>query len=201
MERLGLGYEDVAAVHPGVIYVSVSGFGHEGSPCAGWPAYAPIVEAMSGVYEWGRREGEPPRPNPVGAGRHQLGPVLGDRRARRPPPPGPHGSGSARRRCDARRARVHDRRRHQPVVARAPPRPAHGADPRRLRGGRRVRRAASRAGAPVRAAGGAHRAPRVEQRRSLRHPGGLGRAPRDRRSPRARGLAWLPARARARSRS
>ena len=67
MERLGLGYEDVSAVHPGVVYVSVSGFGHEGSPYAGWPAYASIVEAMSGVYEWGRRDGEPPRPNPVGA--------------------------------------------------------------------------------------------------------------------------------------
>ena len=64
MERLGLGYEDVAAVHPGVIYVSVSGFGHEGSPYAGWPACASIVEAMSGVYEWGRRRGNRHDPTP-----------------------------------------------------------------------------------------------------------------------------------------
>jgi len=67
MERLGLGYEAISAVHPAVVYVSVSGFGHEDSPYGSWPAYASIVEAMSGVYEWGRRDGEAPRPNPVGA--------------------------------------------------------------------------------------------------------------------------------------
>ncbi len=68
MDRLGLGYEAVRAVHPATIYVSVSGFGNaEGSPYREWPAYASIVEAMSGIYEWARRPGEPPRPNPVGA--------------------------------------------------------------------------------------------------------------------------------------
>ena len=68
MDRLGLGYEDVRAVHPGVIYVSVSGFGNRGdSPYRDWPAYASIVEAMSGIYAWAQRPGEPPRPNPVGA--------------------------------------------------------------------------------------------------------------------------------------
>ena len=68
MDRLGLGYEDVRAVHPGVIYVSVSGFGNRGdSPYREWPAYASIVEAMSGIYAWAQRPGEPPRPNPVGA--------------------------------------------------------------------------------------------------------------------------------------
>jgi crotonobetainyl-CoA:carnitine CoA-transferase CaiB-like acyl-CoA transferase len=68
MDRLGLGYEVVADRHPAAIYVSVSGFGNTGeTPYRDWPAYASIVEAMSGVYEWGRRPGEPPRPNPVGA--------------------------------------------------------------------------------------------------------------------------------------
>ena len=68
MDRLGLGYEDVRAVHPGVIYVSVSGFGNrDDSPYREWPAYASIVEAMSGIYAWAQRPGEPPRPNPVGA--------------------------------------------------------------------------------------------------------------------------------------
>jgi len=68
MDRLGLGYEGIRAVHPGVIYVSVSGFGNrDDSPYREWPAYASIVEAMSGIYAWAQRPGEPPRPNPMGA--------------------------------------------------------------------------------------------------------------------------------------
>src|SRR5438045_5427934 len=67
MERLGLGYDDVRAVHPGVIYAAVSGFGSNGSPYGSWPAYASIVEAMSGIYDYTRRPDEPPRANPVGA--------------------------------------------------------------------------------------------------------------------------------------
>ncbi len=67
MERLGLGYEAVRAVHPSVIYASVSGFGGNGSPYGSWPAYASIVEAMSGIYDYTRRPGEAPRANPVGA--------------------------------------------------------------------------------------------------------------------------------------
>jgi len=67
MDRLGLSYQAVRAVHPGVIYASVSGFGSNGSPYGSWPAYASIVEAMSGIYDYTRRPGEPPRANPVGA--------------------------------------------------------------------------------------------------------------------------------------
>jgi crotonobetainyl-CoA:carnitine CoA-transferase CaiB-like acyl-CoA transferase len=67
MERLGLGYDAVRAAHPAVIYASVSGFGANASPYAGWPAYASIVEAMSGIYDYTRRPGEAPRANPVGA--------------------------------------------------------------------------------------------------------------------------------------
>ncbi len=67
MDRLGLGYDALAARHPAVIYVSVSGFGASGSPYESWPAYASIVEAMSGIYEFLNPPGEPPRANPVGA--------------------------------------------------------------------------------------------------------------------------------------
>jgi formyl-CoA transferase len=68
MDRLGLGYEAVAAVHPSVIYASISGFGNRGdSPYRDWPAYSAIVEAMSGIYEFTRRPGDAPRANPVGA--------------------------------------------------------------------------------------------------------------------------------------
>ena len=68
LERLGLGYDDLAALRPGLVYASVSGFGNlTESPYSAWPAYAPIVEAMSGIYEY-RREGEtPPMMAPVGA--------------------------------------------------------------------------------------------------------------------------------------
>ena len=68
MDRLGLGYRDLAAVHPPCVYVSVSGFGNTvATPYRDWPAFAPIVEAMSGIYEVKREDGEPPRVAPVGA--------------------------------------------------------------------------------------------------------------------------------------
>jgi len=67
MARLGLGYADVAAVAPRVIYLSISGFGNAPTPYAGWPAYAPVVEAMSGIYEYKRPPGQPPVPAPAGA--------------------------------------------------------------------------------------------------------------------------------------
>ncbi|RAY16253.1 CoA transferase [Actinomadura craniellae] len=68
MARLGLGYDDVAAVHPAAIYLSVSGFGNRAdSPYRNWPAFAPVVEAMSGIYEMKRAGDAPPTVAPVGA--------------------------------------------------------------------------------------------------------------------------------------
>jgi formyl-CoA transferase len=67
MDRFGLGYDVLAARHPAVIYLSLSGFGASGSPYSSWPAYAPIVEAMSGIYEYLNPTGQPPRAAPVGA--------------------------------------------------------------------------------------------------------------------------------------
>jgi crotonobetainyl-CoA:carnitine CoA-transferase CaiB-like acyl-CoA transferase len=68
MDRLGLGYADISAVHPGVVYLSVSGFGNTvESPYSDWPAFAPIVEAMSGIYEFKRQGDDPPVVAPVGA--------------------------------------------------------------------------------------------------------------------------------------
>jgi crotonobetainyl-CoA:carnitine CoA-transferase CaiB-like acyl-CoA transferase len=68
LARMGLGYDDVAAVHPGVVYLSISGFGNTtDTPYGAWPAYAAVAEAMSGLYEWKRPEGEPPAVSPVGA--------------------------------------------------------------------------------------------------------------------------------------
>jgi formyl-CoA transferase len=73
MAKLGLGYEDLRAVHPAVVYLSVSGFGNRPdedgnrSPYDSWPAFAPIVEAMSGIYEFKRQGDSPPVVAPVGA--------------------------------------------------------------------------------------------------------------------------------------
>jgi len=68
MKRLGLGYDDLRELHPGLVYVSVSGFGNlSSSPYGHWPAYACIAEAMAGFYEASRREDELPRIGPAGA--------------------------------------------------------------------------------------------------------------------------------------
>ncbi len=68
MARLGLSFEDVAAVHPTCVYASVSGFGSRTtSPYRDRPAFAPVVEAMSGIYEMKRQGDQPPTVSPVGA--------------------------------------------------------------------------------------------------------------------------------------
>jgi crotonobetainyl-CoA:carnitine CoA-transferase CaiB-like acyl-CoA transferase len=68
LTRMELGYDDVRAVHPKVIYLSVSGFGNTvATPYSGWPAYAAVAEAMSGMYEWKRPADQPPVVSPVGA--------------------------------------------------------------------------------------------------------------------------------------
>lgn len=66
LERLGLGWEAVHEASPRTIYVSVNGFGSSGSPYDRWPAYAPIAEAMSGIYEFKRQGDAPPLVAPVG---------------------------------------------------------------------------------------------------------------------------------------
>ncbi len=61
LAKRGLGYADLAPLRPGLVYVSISGFGQdEASPYVDWPAYAPIGEAMGGLYEPNREEGRPP---------------------------------------------------------------------------------------------------------------------------------------------
>jgi crotonobetainyl-CoA:carnitine CoA-transferase CaiB-like acyl-CoA transferase len=66
LDRLKLGYQDIAKVHPKVIYASVSGFGAGETPYAAWSAFAPVVEAMAGHYEFKRRPDSPPQVAPTG---------------------------------------------------------------------------------------------------------------------------------------
>ena len=58
LERLGLGYEQVAVKHPGVIYVRISGYGQDG-PYSQRPGYGAICEAVGGVRHM---TGDPDRP-------------------------------------------------------------------------------------------------------------------------------------------
>lgn len=69
-DRLGIGYAALAAHHPALVYVSISGFGNANDPPSPYrdrAAYAPIVEGMAGLYEYAREEGRPPRPASAGA--------------------------------------------------------------------------------------------------------------------------------------
>lgn len=60
-ERLGIGYEDVRAANPAVIYVSVTSHGSEG-PLADDPGYDPLMQARSGLMSvTGDPGGEPAR--------------------------------------------------------------------------------------------------------------------------------------------
>lgn len=59
MEKLGLGYEDLEKVNPGIIYAASSGFGHTG-PYSQKPAYDLIVQAMGGIMSLTGSPGGPP---------------------------------------------------------------------------------------------------------------------------------------------
>ena len=48
VERMGIGEEAIRAAAPGIIYVSISGFGERG-PYAAKPVYDPLVQALSGL--------------------------------------------------------------------------------------------------------------------------------------------------------
>jgi len=61
MKRLGLGYEDVAAVNPGIIYCSISGYGQSG-PYSSDPAHDHQIQAMAGMMDInGQPDGPPTR--------------------------------------------------------------------------------------------------------------------------------------------
>lgn len=58
-EKLGLGYERLSKVNPRLVYVHVTGFGHD-SPYATKPAYDGIIQAMTGLMHMTGEAGRPP---------------------------------------------------------------------------------------------------------------------------------------------
>lgn len=58
-QRLGIGYETLAACHPGLIYASISGFGQQG-PSRDLPAFDLVAQATSGLMAMtGEADGPP----------------------------------------------------------------------------------------------------------------------------------------------
>lgn len=69
MDKLGLGYEDVKAVKPDIIYASLSAYGSQPSKYMNKPAYDICAVAMSGIVDQtGEADGKPTR----------IGSVIGD---------------------------------------------------------------------------------------------------------------------------
>jgi len=63
MEKLGFGYDALCTINPGIIYVSISGFGTMPDlqgPYAGRPAYDIVAQAMGGLMYTCGQEGGPP---------------------------------------------------------------------------------------------------------------------------------------------
>jgi len=59
LKRLGLGYEDVKAVRPDIVYVHGAGYGSDG-PYAGEPAYDDLIQSASGLADLlPRTDGDP----------------------------------------------------------------------------------------------------------------------------------------------
>ena len=59
LRRIGLGYEEVAKVNPGIVYCSISGYGQTG-PYADKPAHDPQIQGMSSLMDINGEEERPP---------------------------------------------------------------------------------------------------------------------------------------------
>jgi CoA:oxalate CoA-transferase len=78
--KLGIGATDLRAINAKLVYCSISGFGQSG-PLAGWPAFAHIISAMSGMMDLERNGEAMPRVSylqaaDVLAGTHAFGAIL-----------------------------------------------------------------------------------------------------------------------------
>jgi crotonobetainyl-CoA:carnitine CoA-transferase CaiB-like acyl-CoA transferase len=62
MDRLGLGYEELRAINPSIVYVTGSGFGPDG-PYVDRPGQDLLIQSMSGLAAYGGRRSDPPTPS------------------------------------------------------------------------------------------------------------------------------------------
>jgi crotonobetainyl-CoA:carnitine CoA-transferase CaiB-like acyl-CoA transferase len=62
MDRLGIGYEDLRAVNPSIVYVAGTGFGPDG-PYADRPGQDLLIQSLSGLAAYGGRRDDPPTPS------------------------------------------------------------------------------------------------------------------------------------------
>jgi crotonobetainyl-CoA:carnitine CoA-transferase CaiB-like acyl-CoA transferase len=84
--RLGLGYEELSGLNPGLVYASISGYGQTG-PSSELPGYDAVAQAVSGMMSvTGEADGEPVRSGTsladVGAGMWALIGILAALHAR-----------------------------------------------------------------------------------------------------------------------
>ncbi len=64
-DRLGIGYAEISALKPDIVYCSISGYGQDG-PAAQRRAYAPVIHAELGLIDLNARErGTDPQPEAV----------------------------------------------------------------------------------------------------------------------------------------
>ena len=72
LKKYGLDYESLKAIHPGLVYCSITGFGQDG-PYAERPGYDFLIQAMGGLMSiTGEREGRP------GGGPQKVGVAITD---------------------------------------------------------------------------------------------------------------------------
>jgi crotonobetainyl-CoA:carnitine CoA-transferase CaiB-like acyl-CoA transferase len=62
MDRLGIGYDDLRAVNPSIVYVAGTGYGSDG-PYVGRPGQDLLIQSISGLAAYGGRRDDPPTPS------------------------------------------------------------------------------------------------------------------------------------------
>lgn len=60
LQRHGLGYEEVKAVNPGIVYCAISGYGYSDPSSSSRGAYDHVIQALTGMTMLSGVEGDPP---------------------------------------------------------------------------------------------------------------------------------------------